>query len=62
LSLEPGTLLTGFFELGGTVYRVLDACPDEGEAALKGGFHLTDGRVDRVVDGLEKLSDLADAE
>jgi hypothetical protein len=40
----------------------LDACPDEGEAALKGGFHLTDGRVDRVVDGLEKLSDLADAE
>ena len=41
---------------------MLDALPDEGEAALEGGFSLPNRRVDGVVDGVEELSDLMNAE
>ena len=37
-------------------------CPDEVEAALKSGFHLADSRMDSIVNRLEELSDLVDAE
>ena len=41
---------------------MLDTFPDEGEAALKGGFSLSQCRVDSIVDGIEQLGDLVDAE
>ena len=54
--------MAGFVDLGWAVSILLEICPDEVEAALKGGFHLTDGRMNRIVDGLEELGDLVDAE
>jgi len=39
----------------------LDAFPDEVEAALEGGFYLSDSRVDGIVDGFEQLGELVDA-
>ena len=38
----------------------LEAYTDEVEAALKGGFYLTDGCMNRIVDGLKELGDLVD--
>jgi hypothetical protein len=52
--------LAGFVDLGWAVSILLEICPDEVEAAS--GFHLTDGRMNRIVDGLEELGDLVDAE
>jgi len=40
---------------------VLDSLPDEGEAALKGGFPLAELGVDCIVARIEQLSDLVDA-
>jgi len=37
-------------------------CLDEVEAALEGGFHLTDSCVNGIVNRLEELSNLVDAE
>ena len=41
---------------------MLDTLPDEGETAFECGFPLAELGVDRVVAGLEQLSDLVDAE
>ena len=38
----------------------MELCPDEVEAAFERGFHLTDGRMNRIIDGLEELGDLVD--
>jgi len=54
--------MTGFIDLGGAIDGVLDAFPDEGEAALEGGFSLSQRRVDGVVDRVEQLCDLVNAE
>ena len=54
--------MTRFVDLGWSTDGVLDALPDEGEAALEGGFSLPNRRVDGVVDGVEELSDLMNAE
>ena len=54
--------MAGFIDLGRAVDGVLDTFPDEGEAALKGGFSLSQCRVDSIVDGIEQLGDLVDAE
>jgi hypothetical protein len=61
LSLVARALLAGFVDLGWAVSVLLELCPDQVEAALKSGFHLTDGRMNRIVDGLEELGDLVDA-
>jgi hypothetical protein len=62
LSFEAGTLLAGFVDLGWTVTIFLEMCPEEVEAALEGGLHLSDSCVDSIVNGLEELSNLVDAE
>ena len=62
LAFEPGALLPCFVDLGRAVESVLDAFPDEEEAALEGGFSLSNRGMDRVVDSLEELSDLVNAE
>ena len=59
---ETRTLLAGFVDLGWTVTTFLHMCPDEVEAALKGGFHLSDSCMDDIVGGPEELSNLVDAE
>jgi hypothetical protein len=41
---------------------MLDTLPDEVETALKGGLYLSNGGVDRIVDCVEELCDLVDAE
>ena len=41
---------------------MLDAFPDEVEAALKGGFYLSNRGMNRVVDRIEQLDDLVNAE
>ena len=41
---------------------MLEMCPDEVEAALEGGFDLADSCVDSIVNRLEELSNLVDAE
>jgi len=43
-------------------HHFLQTFPEEVEAALEGGFHLTDSGVDGIVNFLEELSNLVDAE
>ena len=61
MSLVARAFLACFVDLRWAVSALLELCPGEVEAALKGGFHLTDGRMNRIVDGLEELCDLVDA-
>lgn len=53
--------MAGFIDLNRAVDSVLDAFPDEIEAALNSGFYLSNRGMDGVVDGVEELSDLVDA-
>ena len=62
LSLVARALLAGFVDLSRPVDSVLDAFPDEIEAALESGFYLSNRGVSGIVDGVEQLSDLVDAE
>jgi hypothetical protein len=62
LSLVARALVAGFVDLSRPVDGVLDAFPDEIEAALEGGFYLSNRGVGGVVDGVEELRDLVDAE
>lgn len=62
LAFGPGAFVAGFVDLGGAIDGALDAFPDEGEAALKGGFSFSQGGVDGVVDRVEQLCDLVNAE
>jgi hypothetical protein len=50
--------VAGFVDLNRAVNGVLDTFPDEVEAALEGGFYLSNCGMDCVVDGLEELCDL----
>ena len=62
MSLVARALRAGFVDLRDSLDGVLDTLPDEGEAAFKCGFPLAELGVDRIVAGLEQLSDLVDAE
>lgn len=54
--------MAGFVGLIWAVDGVLAALPDEVEAALKGGFYLSNRVLNRVVDRFGQLGDLVDAE
>jgi hypothetical protein len=62
LSFEIRTLLTGFVDLGWTVTIFLQMCPDEVKAAFESGLDLSDSCMDGIVNSLEELSNLVDAE
>jgi hypothetical protein len=51
----------GFVDLSWAVDGVLDAFPDEGEAALESGFSLSNRGMNGIVDGVEELPDLVNA-
>ena len=54
--------MIGFINLSGVIDGVLDAFPDEVEAALKGGFYLSNRGVNCVIDRVEELGNLVNAE
>ena len=65
LSLRPLHRYTSqhqISQLFDPVYNTVHTTLREGEAALKGGFSLSQCRVDSIVDGIEQLGDLVDTE
>lgn len=54
--------MAGFVNLGWSVDSVLDTLPDEVEAALEDCFYLSNGGMDRIVDCIKELCNLADTE
>lgn len=54
--------MAGFVDLRWPVDGVLDAFLDEIEAAFGRSFYLSNRGMNRVVDGIEELGDLVDAE
>ena len=53
--------MAGFVDLCWAVDGVLDAFPDEVEAAFERGFYLSNRGRDGIIDSLEELPDLVDA-
>jgi hypothetical protein len=54
--------VAGFVNLGWAVNTVLETLLDGGEAALKGDFYLSNRGVDGVIDCVEELGELVNAQ
>lgn len=55
------SILSGFVNLDWAVDGVLDAFPDEGEAALESDFFLSNRGMDGIINDIEEPYDLVDA-